>query len=314
LGNLSSKLGRLARLPRDLSATTAQVSQLLREQEKSHLLLGRMLANQVKALGPRRPLRDAEFRVFSQWSDDGIIQYLVANVPVASDSFVEFGVEDYGESNTRFLLLNDNWRGLIMDGSQELMEQVRSSELYWRHELTAVGAFVTRENIDDLLRGAGFTGALGILSVDIDGNDYWVWEAITVVDPAIVIVEYNAVFGSKRAVTVPYAADFRRAAAHPSHLFGGCSLRALVLLAERKGYAFVGCNSNGNNAYFVKRELAGNLRTLSVEEGYVASRFREARDSEGRLTYTSGPDRLALIADMTVFDVERNALVRLGDT
>jgi hypothetical protein len=300
-------------MPGNLSLATGHIPELVRQGEISNQLLGRLLANQVKTLGTRRALRDAEFRVYSQWGDDGIIQYLVHNVPVANDSFVEFGVEDYAEANTRFLLINDNWRGLVMDGSRENMDRLRGSGMFWRYDLTAVDAFITRENVNDLIGGAGFGGALGILSIDIDGNDYWVWESLTVVDPTIVIVEYNSVFGPRRAVTVPYSKDFRRTNAHESNLFWGCSLRALCLLAERKGYVFVGSNSNGNNAYFVKREAAGSLVAKTAEEGYVLSRYRESRDGEGRLTFKAGAERFTVIADMQVVDVERNVTVRLGD-
>src|SRR5690348_2388073 len=156
----------------------------------------------VKGLGPRRPLRDAEFQVFSQWGDDGIIQYLIHQVPSLPEVFVEFGVQDYRESNTRFLLMHDNWSGLVMDGSEQFVSFIQSEDIYWRYDLTAVASFLTRENINDVIRGAGFSGPIGILSVDIDGNDYWVWEAIDVVDPTIVIVEYNSVFGPDRAVSV----------------------------------------------------------------------------------------------------------------
>jgi hypothetical protein len=300
----------MVHLPGRLSVAAAHVS---RQTEVGNLLLGRFLSTQVRALPSRRPLREAEFRVFSQWGDDGIIQYLIGHVQLPAETFVEFGVEDYTEANTRFLLLNDNWRGLIIDSSCDSMDLVKASELYWRHELTAVDGFITRDNINDLIGAAGFRGPIGILSIDIDGNDYWVWEAIDVVDPAIVIVEYNSVFGPRRAVSVPYDPAFKRATAHSSHLFWGCSVRALCLLAEQKGYVFVGCNSNGNNAYFVKRTLDKNVQTLSADEGYVLSRFRESRDPDGRLTFVSGDERLALIADMTVADVQRNALIRLGD-
>ena len=307
------KLSRLVHLAGRLDLASTQIERLNRQTDVNTLMLGKLLSNQVKALGPKRPLWDAEFRVFSQWGDDGILQYLIAQARPPTNTFVEFGVEDYTEANTRFLLLNDNWRGMIIDGSRESMERVRASELYWRHELTAVDAFITRDNINALIGSAGFSGPLGVLSIDIDGNDYWVWEAIDVVDPAIVVVEYNSVFGAKLAVSVPYDPEFRRSVAHSSHLFWGCSLAALCFLAGRKGYVFVGCNTNGNNAYFVRRDLATNLQGLTAAEGYVLSRFRESRDPDGRLTYLTGEQRLAVIADMTVTEVQRNALVRLGD-
>jgi hypothetical protein len=310
---MGSRLRQLASVPAGVAATNDQIPRLIREIETSKLLTGKLLANQVKVAGPGRELRDVEFRVFSQWGDDGIIQYLIHNVPLPNDAFVEFGVEDYQEANTRFLLLNDNWRGLIMDGGAENIARVHHEDLYWRHDLTAICEFISRENINQLISRAGFTGPIGLLSVDIDGNDYWVWEAIDAVDAAIVIVEYNSVFGSRKALSVPYDPKFRRTQAHPSNLFWGCSLRALCLLGEKKGYAFVGCNSNGNNAYFVKSSLAKNLRIKTPDEGYVMSRFRESRDAAGQLTYAGGEQRLALIANMEVMDVENNTLVRLGN-
>jgi hypothetical protein len=310
---VSDRIRPWARLPGTLSAAQVDIQRLARQTDANAQMLGKFLANQVKALGPRRALRDAEFRVTSQWGDDGIIQYLVSQVPIASETFVEFGVEDYTEANTRFLLVNDNWSGLIMDGSADHMAAVRQSDIHWRHDLTAIDAFITRDNINALIADAGFRGPLGLLSVDIDGNDYWVWEAIDVVDPAIVIVEYNSVFGGKHAVTVPYAADFRRRQAHSSNLYWGASVRALCLLADRKGYVFVGCNSNGNNAYFVKRALAANVREVTPEDGYVLSRFRESRDETGRLTFKRGEERFAAIADMPVMDLDRGSIVPLRD-
>ena len=301
-------LSKLLRRPVQIiaGAATANI-------QTTNLLLGKLLSNQVRALGPRRDLRDAEFRVFSQWGDDGIIQYLIHNVPIENDAFIEFGVEDYTESNTRFLLFNDNWRGLIMDASAENMACVQRDDLYWRHDLTSICEFISRENINQLISGAGFNGPIGLLSIDIDGNDYWIWEAIDVVDAAIVVVEYNSVFGPSRALSVPYDPAFRRTNAHWSNLYWGCSLRALCQLADKKGYAFVGSNANGNNAYFVKRELADGVLVKTPEDGYVTSRFRESRDPAGQLTYVGGAKRRSLISDMMVMDVEHNVLVRLGD-
>jgi hypothetical protein len=310
----ADRLMRFARLPSAVGATHGDVVRLQQQVEVGNMLTGKLLADRVRNLGPGRRLREAEFKVFSQWGDDGIIQYLIEQVGVTNQTFVEFGVQDYRESNTRFLLMNDNWRGMVIDGDPDFMALVKSEDLYWRHDLTAVAAFITKENINDLIRTAGFAGPLGILSVDIDGNDYWVWEAIDVVDPEIVIVEYNSVFGPRRTVSVPYDPAFVRQKAHDSYLFWGCSLAALCLLAQRKGYAFVGCNSNGNNAYFVKASRAGNLLTFTPQDGYVESRFRESRDPQGRLTFVRGEARFALIADMQVVDVATSETRRLGDT
>jgi len=277
------------------------------------LLSGKVLSDRIRDRGPLRHLQDAEFKVFSQFGDDGIIQYLIHLLGPMEDTFIEFGVQDYSESNTRFLLLNDNWRGLVMDGDAASMKRVRAQDYHWRHDLTAVCAFVDRDNVNDLFRLHGFAGPIGLLSVDIDGNDYWVWEAIDAVDPVVVVCEYNAVFGPSHAVTVPYDPEFQRTRAHVSNLFWGASLKALCLLAERKGMAFVGANGAGNNAYFVRKDRLGPLRPLSCEDGFVDSRFRESRGPDGELTYLRGDARRRVIADMRVVNVETGSTVRLGD-
>lgn len=290
--------GRLAALRAELGA--------------ARMLAARTLVEQLRGREFER-ISDAGFKVFSQFDDDGIIQYLVRRLGIEPRTFIEFGVEDYAEANTRFLLLNDDWAGLVLDSDADNIAAIKRDPEFWQHELTAEQAFITRENIDGLLTGAGFQGPVGILSVDVDGNDYWIWEALTAVEPVLVVVEYNSVFGPERAVTVPYDPGFYRTAAHHSNLYFGASLKALCLLAARKGFAFVGSNRAGNNAYFVRESHLGGLRPLTAEEGYVRSRFRESRDAEGNLTYLAGDERLRAIEEMQVFDVEAGALVPVKD-
>ncbi len=288
---------------------------LRRQIVDSKLLAARALIWQIQAKGTLERISDAEFKVFSQFGDDGIIQYLVHQIGIAREdqTFVEFGVQDYQESNTRFLLMNDNWRGLILDGDKANIRKVREWGDFWRYELTAVAAFIDRENVNDLFVRHSFSGEIGLMSIDIDGNDYWVWERVEAVTPIIVVAEYNSTFGSRHAVTIPYDPSFQRSRAHYSNLYWGASLKALCLLAENKGYAFVGSNSAGNNAYFVRRDRLSNLKPLAVEAGYVVSRFREARDKDGNLSYLKGAERLNEIADLPVFDIERGIAVRLAD-
>ena len=263
-----------------------------------------------------KSLREAEFKVFSQFGDDGIIQYLIArlDIPPELSSFIEFGVQDYSESNTRFLLLKDNWRGLVMDGDERNIESLRVRDMYWRHDLTALCRWINRDNIDTILQESEFSGPIGILSIDIDGNDYWVWQRMTAVQPVIVIAEYNSVFGARQAITVPYDPAFNRTKAHYSNLYWGASLSALASLARSKGYAFVGSNLAGNNAYFVDESYLGRggIVALTPEQGYVESRFRESRDERGGLTYLGGAARRRMIAGMPVYDIERDTVVALG--
>jgi hypothetical protein len=214
--------------------------------------------------------------VFSQFGDDGIIQHLVGAIPSIRKSFVEFGVEDYTESNTRFLLVNDCWSGLVFDASHENVRFIQNDCISTLFDLHAIQAFVTAENINALLESAGLAGEIGLLSIDIDGMDYWVWRSVYRVEAAIVIIEYNSIFGESRSIVVPYDAQFSRRIAHPSALYWGASLGALVELGKKKGYSFVGCNSNGNNAYFVKHEYVKEpLQPLTVEEGFTSASFNE---------------------------------------
>ena len=288
-------------------------TQMSGQIDEVKLLAAKALVSQVKLHGIYDNIQDAEFKVFSQWGDDGIIQYLVHHLEIEPQTFIEFGVQDYRESNTRFLLMNNNWTGLVMDGGKESIDYIMKDRLYWRHDLTAVCAFVDRENINKIFVENGFDGEIGILSIDIDGNDYWIWDAINVVDPVLVIIEYNSFFGDQCAITIPYDPKFIRTQAHYSNLYWGASLKALCLLAEKKGYGFVGSNSNGNNAYFVRKDIIGELRTLSAQQGYVRAKYRESRDREGRLTYISGDERLKVIGDMPVYDVERDMTVRIKE-
>jgi hypothetical protein len=129
----------------------------------------------------------------------------------------------------------------------------------------------------------------------------------------VVVVEYNAVLGGDRAVVVPYDPTFDRRKAHPSQLYWGASLAALVRLGEAKGYAFVGCNSAGNNAYFVRQDRLGPLTRHSARAGFVCSRFRDSRGAGGHLTFLGGEARRAAIGDEVVWDVERDAPVRIAD-
>jgi hypothetical protein len=289
---------------------------LLTDQlEQTKILVAQPVVRELRGLKNPIPLRQSEFRVFSQFGDDGIIQYLINRIhlPSAEQRFIEFGVENYREANTRFLLLNDNWSGLVMDGSENYISNIRSEQIYWRNDLTALARFITRENINSLIEEAGFGGRIGLLSIDVDGNDYWVWEALTAVDPAIVIVEYNGIFGGIEAVTIPYQTDFVRQKAHHSYLYWGTSLPALCHLATRKGYVWIGCNTAGNNAYFVRKEYASSFLLPTLPADFVIAKFREARDRDGQLDYVGQREGFEVIRELPVWDVIANRMRLVGD-
>jgi hypothetical protein len=279
--------------------------------DKVQKALGRIETAQSLA-NPSSTLQDHEFQVFSQWGEDGILQFLLSKVEIANPVFVEFGVENYTECNTRFLLQNNRWAGLILDGSEENMRQVRQDPVYWRYNLKAVAAFIDKDNINSLIRDNGIKGDIGLLSVDIDGNDYWVWEAIDCINPRLVVCEYNSVFGPHRKVSTPYDKSFIRSRAHHSNLYYGASIAAFDHLAKKKGYALVGSNSAGNNVFFVRKDLLGELKSLTPQEAYVKAHFRESRDAQGTLTLLDHPQALSLLGELPLVDVEtgKSAAIR----
>ena len=273
--------------------------------DSEKILLGRLLSDQNSKSNFDK-ISDYEFQVFSQWGEDGIIQHLVRKLNISNKIFVEFGVETYHEANTRFLLMKDNWSGLIIDGSKANIDLIKNQSLYWRYSLTAVEAFITAENINSIITSNRINGEIGILSVDIDGNDYWVTKAIDCIQPILLINEYNSVFGPDRAISVPYDQSFVRTSAHHSNLYYGASLAAFTHLANKKGYALVGCNSNGNNAFYVRRDHLSTLKELSTKEAFVDAKFREARDKDGKLLFLSDSNRYKYIQGLPVINVLTN--------
>jgi hypothetical protein len=283
-----------------------------RNTETMLLLQGKEMAWRVADLPPNTDFRKVGFKVFSQFDEDGIIQYLINKLPIRNKTFIEFGVENYEESNTRFLLLNDHWRGMVLDARAEDIRYIQADRIYWQYDVQAKCTWITRKNINGLLADSGFGEDVGLLSIDIDGNDYWIWEAIETIRPAIVIVEYNSLLGLQ-PIAVPYQEDFNRAHAHYSHLYYGASLGALGHLGGKKGYLLLGSNIWGHNAFFVRADIAGEFRELRLEDAYVESKFRESRDSSGKMTYVRGKDRVKLIEDMPVLQVVTGETLRLKD-
>jgi hypothetical protein len=281
--------------------------------ERQLLLQGQIAARQLAGVERLGSLADAEFRVSSQWGEDGIVEWLVANSPGIPERFIEFGVENYRESNTRFLLQNRNWRGLVLDGSERHVAAIKGDPLSWRHDLTAVAAFITNDNIEQLIAEAGFGGEIGLLSIDIDGNDYWVWQALGNVAPWLVIAEYNAVLGDLLPLTVPYRADFVRTAADPSNLYYGASVKAIAQLAAAKGYVVLGSNRAGNNLFLAREDVAAGLAGRIADRRARPSRFREARDAGGRLTHLAGLARSEHITGLPVVDVGSGREAPLGE-
>lgn len=293
---------RLMAMPYEMLNLSVKLDLVMRKLEANSFLVEKLLRH-------RHPgafsVTDYEYRVFSQFGEDGIISYLVDLLQPENQSFIEFGVEDYTEANTRLLLETRNWRGLVIDGNDRLVDKIKNDAICWKYSLTVLNEFITRENINQIFSSHGFVGEIGLLSIDIDGVDYWIWKAIDAVRPVIVVAEYNSLFGPVAKVSVPYDPAFVRSKAHYSMLYYGASLNALVALGKEKGYSFVGANSAGNNAFFVRDDkMKEPLRSLSSEEGYKSRSFRESRNESGQLRFASPAEEAEMLRELPLVTFE----------
>jgi hypothetical protein len=288
------------------------ISDCPKRDETVLLAIGELLSKQQSLINSTN-INDYEFKIFSQWGDDGVIQYLIKNIAIENEVFIEFGVQNYLESNTRFLMMNNNWSGFVMDASTEAMNCLENQDWYWKYHLLKKAVFIDKDNINDLLAGSGFSN-IGLLHIDLDGNDYHILTEIDLskLNPSIVIMEYNSVFGKDRSITVPYNKNFIRTKAHYSNLFFGASLPAFEYALSKKGYALIGCNLAGINSYFVRKDLLNEkVHELSVEKAYKESKFRESRNQEYILSYLVDKERFAMIKGLEVINVKTNTLEKL---
>lgn len=209
-------------------------------------------------------LDNFERRFFSQNGEDGIIQEILRRIGITNRYFVEFGIETGVETCCRYLLEKCGWQGLWMEGNEASVQLARSQ--FAALPVQILNKFLTKENILQIFAEAEVPEEFDLLVIDIDGNDYWLWQTIsTRYSPRLFIIEYNSAFTPGEYWVMPY---------NPTHRwqgdwYFGASLKASTQLAQERGYELVGCDSNGVNAFFVRRDLLhdkfsdiGNLRLL----------------------------------------------------
>src|SRR3989344_1476686 len=214
-------------------------------------------------------IKNAEFKVCSKNGGDGILLHIFSKIGITDRTFVELGVEDGRECNTANLSFNFGWQGMIVDADKEKIEIARSYYSKNSSQVKPVHCFITADNINKLLLDNGFRGEIDLFSIDIDGNDYWVWREITAINPRVVVAEYNAALGLK-SMTIKYNPDFHYQKRHKeTPMYFGASLAALTKLADSRGYILVGCDSNGHDAFFVRKDVAeGKFTELAPENAF----------------------------------------------
>jgi hypothetical protein len=276
------------------------------EIQKELILKAKILSLKNKNFKKIKNLSEVEFQVYSQWGEDGIIDWIINKFPGIPKSFLEIGTQDYKESNTRFLLINKNWDGFLIEADKDAVKDIESQRVYWKHNLKVKNEFITKDNINNIIQKLNVPRKLGLLSMDIDGVDYWALKELSVLEPSIVICEYNSLFGQKKSITVPYKKNFDRSQEHSSNLYYGASIKALVNLMESKKYFLIGTNSAGNNAFFVNKNLWKKISKVLVEKKIFVSKFRESRDYKGNLTFLNKKKSLNLIKNKFVVDLNSN--------
>jgi hypothetical protein len=261
---------------------------------KAKQLFGKL---KLKRKNTKWPINSQEYRVFSQHREDGIIDYLLDSIGNDIGRFVEFGFAA-DQCNCLNLAMNRNFSGLFMDGAEAKCANAIAA--YEQLGLTGVqirNVFINRDNLDSLISDAGITGEIDVLSLDVDGNDYWFWQSIECIDPRVVVIEYNATFGPEAKVSTPYDSNFVRYDVHSSGFYHGCSLSAIEHLGKSKGYRLVGADETGVNAFLVKEHLCPEVPTLTAAECF--------KENRGRVKYKklSRAEQFDKIKDMPLIDV-----------
>lgn len=214
----------------------------------------------LAASGRPPALKDTGFSVFTQFEEDGLLLFLFATLGTTNNTFIEIGSDDGVNSNCANLVLNFGWHGLFIDGNEKSVRRGRhfygKYPTHWAYPPTFVCTLITRENINQVIQQAGFEGEIDFLCIDIDGNDYWIWDALEVVKPRVVMIETHVEFGYHNIV-VPYDSAYFYPGKHKD--YHGASPVAMNRLANRKGYRLVGANRYGFNTIYVRNDIGMDL-------------------------------------------------------
>jgi len=224
------------------------------------------LRNQYRSMlhhGLQLPgLRDVGFSVYSESDEDGILHFIFSVLGTANKKFVDVGAA-IGGSNTANLSINHGWTGLLIEGSREQAEAIESffnnCPATRNFPPTIANEWITKNNINKILIENGMSGEIDLLSIDIDGIDYYIWDAIDCISPRVVVVEFQCIWGPDESKSVPYSDDFCGGFVGRYGVYSGASIAAFVKLARKKNYRLVGCQRFGYNAFFVRNDVGADL-------------------------------------------------------
>ena len=279
---------------------------------QTKLMLGNIYLNQIrKKYDFIKNLQEAEYKIFSQTGEDGIIDFLLKKLDILNCKFVEIGVGDYSEANTRYIYEKSFSEGLIIDIENNLRDKVSKNINLWKGLLHVENIEINSENINEILDKYNLNANLDLFSIDIDGIDYWVIDNLKPQISKLFVLEYNPTFGHNLEITIPNIKNFNRFKSHYSGCYYGCSLKAMIKLMDRKGYDFLGTNKLNFNAFFASKNISHKFENLKQNldslENYSLIKIRDSKNKEGELDFLDKKQRLIQIKNLEIIDVsEKN--------
>ncbi|MGD1808548.1 hypothetical protein ACP6PL_24360 [Dapis sp. BLCC M126] len=239
-----------------------------------------------------------EYSLFSQNGEDGIIRYLFSEIGFGSKLFLEFGF-GVTQSNSLRLILKEGFGGVFIDGNELSVKYFKQvAKLFGITNVVAISKFLNLNNLETTITQSGLPEEIDLLSIDVDGNDYWFWEAIKFLSPRIVIIEYNASLGQELSLSTLYDPNFNRHEKHSSGFYCGASIKAFEILGKEKGYSLIGCDSNGVNAFFVRDDcLTENIQVISSQLAYRPHKNRLERG-------LSSEEQFTIIKDLQFVNIQ----------
>ncbi len=253
------------------------------------------------------------YKVFSQNGEDGTLDYLIESLKIKNINFIELGVGDYSECNTRLISMLRKCHGTIIDQNPNLNINLKKKDFFYKQNLNLI---TKKINLDKFKTIISELNNIDLFSIDIDGIDYWLLNELPHNFCKIIVAEYNPLFGHKNEISVPYDSNFDRTNFHFSNLCYGASIKAIKSLLEKKGFILFGVNDLRNNAFFIR---ADEIKKINCEvaaddqlEEFCNFNFRESRDIKGKLTYLNQKDSINLISDCIVTDIKTGQNVKLS--
>lgn len=259
----------LEQVRRRLGQRYIKITRNALDLESQNQQIQRQIVNQYRhcrsrGVKPYEKLVDAGFRVHSEFEEDGIILYVLSMIEPRSRRVVEMCCGDGNQCMATNLILNHGFTGVLFEGDPS---QAAQAHKYFESKQDTklmppkiVGGWITRENINSLLDEHDASGEVDLLSLDIDGNDYWVLQAIRNLNPRLIVCETHDIIPSHLSLVMPYDPEFNfRSKPNLEQDFRSASLRAMTNLCRERGYRLIGSHRHGFNVFYLRNDEGGDF-------------------------------------------------------